>query len=179
MLGAPIPCTPGAEQGPRLLTGLQACQLALSTRTVWARCPNGDLARRYGITDKNPAGDYWKKTPGCASWLTGRCLGRGAPEGDGEWPGAGHLWLAGGGDFLAVWSSKVPQLAQGPPWAGGNRCLTAVPAVTSSDELWAVGPSGYLLQRLTKMFRHSRSTLKSGQATTPHLEELEDEWEVI
>lgn len=103
----------------------------------------------------------------------------GAPEGDGEWPGAGHLWLAGGGDFLAVWSSKVPQLAQGPPWAGGNRCLTAVPAVTSSDELWAVGPSGYLLQRLTKMFRHSRSTLKSGQATTPHLEELEDEWEVI
>ncbi|XP_063096984.1 tectonin beta-propeller repeat-containing protein 2 isoform X2 [Cavia porcellus] len=44
--------------------GLQACQLALSTRTVWARCPNGDLARRYGITDKNPAGDYWKKIPG-------------------------------------------------------------------------------------------------------------------
>ncbi|KFP37817.1 Tectonin beta-propeller repeat-containing protein 2 [Chlamydotis macqueenii] len=44
--------------------GLQACQLALSTRTVWARCPNGDVARRYGITDKNPAGDYWKKIPG-------------------------------------------------------------------------------------------------------------------
>ncbi|XP_012579825.1 PREDICTED: tectonin beta-propeller repeat-containing protein 2 [Condylura cristata] len=44
--------------------GLQACQLALSSRTVWARCPNGDLARRYGVTDKNPAGDYWKKVPG-------------------------------------------------------------------------------------------------------------------
>ncbi|KFP82835.1 Tectonin beta-propeller repeat-containing protein 2 [Apaloderma vittatum] len=44
--------------------GLQACQLAISTRTVWARCPNGDVARRYGITDKNPAGDYWKKIPG-------------------------------------------------------------------------------------------------------------------
>lgn len=50
--------------------GLQACQLALSTRTVWARCPNGDLARRYGITDKNPAGDYWKKTPGNALCVT-------------------------------------------------------------------------------------------------------------
>ncbi|XP_069853625.1 tectonin beta-propeller repeat-containing protein 2 [Dipodomys merriami] len=50
--------------------GLQACQLALSTRTVWARCPNGDLARRYGITDKNPAGDYWKKIPGCVSCVT-------------------------------------------------------------------------------------------------------------
>lgn len=50
--------------------GLQACQLALSTRTVWARCPNGDLARRYGITDKNAAGDYWKKIPGSVSCLT-------------------------------------------------------------------------------------------------------------
>ncbi|XP_050010581.1 tectonin beta-propeller repeat-containing protein 2 isoform X2 [Alexandromys fortis] len=50
--------------------GLQACQLALSTRTVWARCPNGDLARRYGITDKNPAGDYWKKIPGSVLCFT-------------------------------------------------------------------------------------------------------------
>ncbi|KAJ1069942.1 hypothetical protein K5549_017390, partial [Capra hircus] len=50
--------------------GLQACQLALSTRTVWARCPNGDLARRYGITDKNPAGDYWKKIPGNVTCVT-------------------------------------------------------------------------------------------------------------
>ncbi|XP_008062282.1 tectonin beta-propeller repeat-containing protein 2 [Carlito syrichta] len=100
--------------------GLQACQLALSTRTVWARCPNGDLARRYGITDKNPAGDYWKKIPGSVL------------------------------------------------------CVT----VTSADELWAVGPPGYLLQRLTKTFSHSRGTQKS-QATTPHREDLEDEWEVI
>ncbi|XP_024424307.2 tectonin beta-propeller repeat-containing protein 2 isoform X2 [Desmodus rotundus] len=49
--------------------GLQACQLALSSRTVWARCPNGDLARRYGVTDKNPAGDYWKKVPGSVTCL--------------------------------------------------------------------------------------------------------------
>nr|XP_036847730.1 tectonin beta-propeller repeat-containing protein 2 [Manis javanica] len=50
--------------------GLQACQLALSTRTVWARCPNGDLARRYGVTDKRPAGDYWKKVPGNVTCFT-------------------------------------------------------------------------------------------------------------
>ncbi|XP_060037149.1 tectonin beta-propeller repeat-containing protein 2 [Erinaceus europaeus] len=50
--------------------GLQACQLALSSRTVWARCPNGDLARRYGVTDKNPAGDYWKKIPGSVTCVT-------------------------------------------------------------------------------------------------------------
>ncbi|KAJ7424957.1 tectonin beta-propeller repeat-containing protein 2 [Pitangus sulphuratus] len=54
--------------------GLQACQLAISTRTVWARCPNGDVARRYGITDKNPAGDYWKKIPGNVSRLTGKLV---------------------------------------------------------------------------------------------------------
>ncbi|XP_039740202.1 tectonin beta-propeller repeat-containing protein 2 isoform X1 [Pteropus medius] len=50
--------------------GLQACQLALSARTVWARCPNSHLARRYGISDENPAGDYWKKVPGTATCFT-------------------------------------------------------------------------------------------------------------
>ncbi|CAH6852377.1 Tecpr2 [Phodopus roborovskii] len=106
---------------PPVQVRLQACQLALSTRTVWARCPNGDLARRYGITDKNPAGDYWKKIPGSVS------------------------------------------------------CFT----VTSSDELWAVAPPGYLLQRLTKTFSHSHNPQKNSQAATSHPEDLEDEWEVI
>lgn len=66
---------PGSEnrRTPRLPAGLQACQLALSARTVWARCPNGDLARRYGVSDKNPAGDYWKKIPGNVTCVTGRC----------------------------------------------------------------------------------------------------------
>ncbi|XP_073097910.1 tectonin beta-propeller repeat-containing protein 2 isoform X1 [Manis javanica] len=100
--------------------GLQACQLALSTRTVWARCPNGDLARRYGVTDKRPAGDYWKKVPGNVT------------------------------------------------------CFT----VTSSDELWGVGPPGCLLQRLTRRFSHSHGA-QSSHATTPHPEDLGDEWEVI
>lgn len=67
------PDTGPEDRGLRLPAGLQACQLALSTRTVWARCPNGELARRYGITDKNPAGDYWKRIPGTATCLTGRC----------------------------------------------------------------------------------------------------------
>ena len=66
---------PGSEDSHMLClpAGLQACQLALSARTVWARCPNGDLARRYGVTDKNPAGDYWKKIPGNVTCVTGRC----------------------------------------------------------------------------------------------------------
>uniref|UniRef100_A0A803TA95 Tectonin beta-propeller repeat containing 2 n=1 Tax=Anolis carolinensis TaxID=28377 RepID=A0A803TA95_ANOCA len=105
-----------------LALGLQACELAISIRTVWARCPNGDIARRYGITDKNPAGDYWKKIPGNVS------------------------------------------------------CLT----VTPQDELWAVGPSGNLLQRLTKTFHHSRPLQKHGSASMSfHSDDFEDEWEVI
>lgn len=51
--------------------GLAVSQLVLSCRTVWVRCVNGDLARRYGVSDRNPAGDYWKKIPGNANWLTG------------------------------------------------------------------------------------------------------------
>lgn len=52
-------------------SGLAVSQLILSSRTVWVRCVNGDLARRYGVSDRNPAGDYWKKIPGNANWLTG------------------------------------------------------------------------------------------------------------
>ncbi|XP_067334854.1 tectonin beta-propeller repeat-containing protein 2 isoform X3 [Channa argus] len=50
--------------------GLAVSQLVLSCRTVWVRCANGDLARRYGVSDRNPAGDYWKRIPGNANWLT-------------------------------------------------------------------------------------------------------------
>lgn len=53
------------------VSGLAVSQLVISSRTVWVRCVNGDLARRYGLTDRNPAGDYWKKIPGHANCLTG------------------------------------------------------------------------------------------------------------
>lgn len=39
------------------------------------RCPNGEIARRYGVSERNPAGDYWKKIPGSAHWLTGETGG--------------------------------------------------------------------------------------------------------
>lgn len=58
------------------LSGLAVSQLVLSYRTVWVRCLNGDLARRYGISDRNAAGDYWKKIPGTANWLTGKSSSR-------------------------------------------------------------------------------------------------------
>lgn len=56
------------------ISGLAVNQLVISSRTVWVRCVNGDLARRYGVTDRNPAGDYWKKIPGQANCLTGEIV---------------------------------------------------------------------------------------------------------
>lgn len=65
------------------------------------------------------------------------------------------------------------------PRLGSNSVWPAlVSAVTASDELWAVGPPGYLLQRLTRTFSHSHGA-QGSHATTPHPEDLEDEWEVI
>ncbi|EMP32879.1 Tectonin beta-propeller repeat-containing protein 2 [Chelonia mydas] len=52
--------------------------------------------------------------------------------------------------------------------------------VTPLDELWAIGSSGYLLQRLTKTFSHSHSLQKSSDTSVLlHPDDFEDEWEVI
>lgn len=56
------------------LAGLAVSQLVVSCQTVWVRCVNGELARRYGISNRNPAGDYWKKIPGNTNWFTGNTL---------------------------------------------------------------------------------------------------------
>lgn len=64
-----------ARSSPVGLSGLAVSHLVLSSRTVWVRCPNGEVARRYGVSERNPAGDYWKKIPGSAHWLTGETGG--------------------------------------------------------------------------------------------------------
>jgi hypothetical protein len=42
-----------------------------SDDSVWALSQKGDIYRRYGITQTNFVGDYWKKVPGNAKALTG------------------------------------------------------------------------------------------------------------
>lgn len=64
-----------ARSSPVGPSGLAVSHLVLSSRTVWVRCPNGEVARRYGVSERNPAGDYWKKIPGSAHWLTGETEG--------------------------------------------------------------------------------------------------------
>jgi hypothetical protein len=38
---------------------------------VWALSPKGSVYRRYGITNTNFIGDYWKKIPGSVKAVTG------------------------------------------------------------------------------------------------------------
>ncbi|KYO45399.1 tectonin beta-propeller repeat-containing protein 2 [Alligator mississippiensis] len=94
------------------IPGLQACQLAISTRTVWARCPNGDVARRYGVTDKNPAGDYWKKIPGNVSCLTVTPLD--------------ELWAVSSSGYLLQRLTKTFSHSYGLQKDRGKCCLSIV-----------------------------------------------------
>lgn len=55
-----------------LIPGTQATQLCMSSDTVWALCPNGELACRFGISADNATGDYWKKISGNFKYVTGR-----------------------------------------------------------------------------------------------------------
>jgi len=41
---------------------------------VWALSPEGSVYRRYGITNTNFIGDYWKKIPGSVTSITGKCF---------------------------------------------------------------------------------------------------------
>jgi len=36
--------------------------------------PEGSVYRRYGITNTNFIGDYWKKIPGSVASITGKCF---------------------------------------------------------------------------------------------------------
>uniref|UniRef100_A0A3B3ZJX7 Uncharacterized protein n=2 Tax=Periophthalmus magnuspinnatus TaxID=409849 RepID=A0A3B3ZJX7_9GOBI len=50
--------------------GLQVAQILLGLDSVWVRCVNGDVSRRVGVSEKNCAGDYWRRSPGTCSCLT-------------------------------------------------------------------------------------------------------------
>lgn len=106
------------------VSGLAVSQLVISSRTVWVRCVNGELARRYGVSDRNPAGDYWKKIPGQANCLTGEqgCTGE------------SHLVGALSDSCLSV-SSVTPddELWAVTSFGGLARRLTKVLPQTESD----------------------------------------------
>nr|XP_019602748.1 PREDICTED: tectonin beta-propeller repeat-containing protein 2 [Rhinolophus sinicus]XP_019602749.1 PREDICTED: tectonin beta-propeller repeat-containing protein 2 [Rhinolophus sinicus] len=130
---------------------------------LWALDSRWNVHVRLGITEEMPVGTAWEHVPGlqaCQLALSPRAVWARCPNGD-----------------LARRYGITDKNPAGDYWKktpGTATCLT----VTSSDELWAVGPPGYLLQRLTRTFSHSHGA-QSSHASTPHPEDLEDEWEVI
>lgn len=127
-------------------SGLAVSQLVISSWTVWVRCINGDLARRYGVTVRNPAGDYWKKIPGQANCLTGEIV-------------------------LVL----VRQKRHLDPVSGGfDSCVfPRVPSVTPEDELWAVTVCGGLSRRLTKVLPQTCRSAQAGSSLSGDDEEWE------
>ncbi|XP_069396507.1 tectonin beta-propeller repeat-containing protein 2 isoform X2 [Delphinus delphis] len=134
-----------------------------SDQMLWALDSRWNVHVRVGITEEMPVGTDWEHVPGlqaCQLALSARTVWARCPNGDlarrygvTDRNPAGDYW------------KKIP---------GHVTCFT----VTLSDELWAVGPAGSLLQRLTRTFSHSHGA-PSSQATAPHPEDLDDEWEVI
>ena len=51
--------------------GTLATQLSLSNHYVWALSPAGEILCRYGVTEDNVTGDYWKKMPGNFTYISG------------------------------------------------------------------------------------------------------------
>ncbi|XP_067580552.1 tectonin beta-propeller repeat-containing protein 2 isoform X1 [Pseudorca crassidens] len=134
-----------------------------SDQMLWALDSRWNVHVRVGITEEMPVGTDWEHVPGlqaCQLALSARTVWARCPNGDlarrygvTDRNPAGDYW------------KKIP---------GHVTCFT----VTLSDELWAVGPAGSLLQRLTRTFSRSHGA-PSSQATAPHPEDLDDEWEVI
>lgn len=139
-----------ARSSPVGPSGLAVSHLVLSSRTVWVRCPNGEVARRYGVSERNPAGDYWKKIPGSAHWLTGETGGD---------PG-GRDW--------SVCPSVSPVRLSHP-----SVCLSVL--ATPDDDLWAVTPVGGLSRRLTKLLPQTQPS----SAPSHTGDDVDDEWELL
>ncbi|CAB3373759.1 Hypothetical predicted protein [Cloeon dipterum] len=53
-----------------IVPGVEAVNLTISATGVWVLTPNGEIYRRCGISDVNFIGDFWKKLPGSATYLT-------------------------------------------------------------------------------------------------------------
>uniref|UniRef100_A0A8D0GXF2 Tectonin beta-propeller repeat containing 2 n=1 Tax=Sphenodon punctatus TaxID=8508 RepID=A0A8D0GXF2_SPHPU len=134
-------------------------------QSLWAIDSKWNVHVRIGITEEMPVGTDWEHVPGmqaCQLAISTRTIWARCPNGD----VARRYGITGKNPAGDYWK-KIP---------GNVSCLT----VTPLGELWAVGATRYLLQRLTKTFRQLRSLQKSsGTSVSLHPEDFEDEWEVI
>lgn len=54
-----------------LVSGIEATALTISDGHVYALSPKGQIFCRYGLSNRNFIGDYWRRIPGHAKTLTG------------------------------------------------------------------------------------------------------------
>ena len=45
--------------------------ISVSSSGVWALNTDGEILFRYGITEDDVSGNYWKKIPGCFTKVSG------------------------------------------------------------------------------------------------------------
>lgn len=57
-----------------LVPELQAKELGISRSAIWLLKHSGKIFRRFGVSEKNPCGDYWKQIPGNMDCLSGKFI---------------------------------------------------------------------------------------------------------
>ncbi|KAG8514432.1 LOW QUALITY PROTEIN: Tectonin beta-propeller repeat-containing protein 2, partial [Galemys pyrenaicus] len=171
MLPAWIAIEPHAQPAGATLVSVYASP---NDQMLWALDSRGSVHVRTGVTEEMPVGTAWEHVPGlqaCQLALSSRTVWARCPNGDlarrygvSDKNPAGDYWKKTPGNTTCFTGRCRP---------GGRGWVAVGPA------LWAVGPPGYLLQRLTRTFGHSHRTPSGHAAAAPHPEQLEDEWEVI
>ncbi len=58
-------------EDPLLSQGTPAESLCLSERYVYALTSQGEVLIRFGVSEDNTTGDYWKKVPGAFKAISG------------------------------------------------------------------------------------------------------------
>lgn len=132
-------------------------------RMLWALDNRGSVHVRTGISEEMPVGTDWEHVPGLQASqlvLSLRTVWVRCPNGE----VARRYGITDKNPAGDYWK-KIP---------GVVHCFT----VTPQDELWAVGTSGGLTQRLTKTLLHTPAKTHANTGSLSG-EDLEDEWEVI
>ena len=148
--------------------GSHVSNICISNDTVWALTPNGDVLCRYGISKKNPAGDYWRQIPGKF------------------WTLRGLVWRIGArclSSSLDVTLYLLMQIVHLLSAAKTGEFASLV--VSSRNELWGLTNTRFLYRRHVHVLENCKPKRRSGSAWTGFAREediasnLEESWEVL
>ena len=152
-----------------ILSGSKAVHVTVGGNFVYALTPCGEMFCRYGISEDNTTGNYWKKHPGVMASLSGfithyfnrriyifiiySC----------------HLPYR----FLIVW--HITKLIIIIPLCS----LMITLSVTWDDELWGINNDGQLFNRLTIYLKRHAALEELRTAVVQRRSNEEGDWELI